>query len=143
MDQVHHALKDEPVTNLTFCAEGCGKLDLVHLFEAHESASLGSQLFDHVRSSGAVGHAVYPCAKRASPVEGLEALPQGDVDLLQQIARFVRIGFVDFHQALKRRSKVARGLDIQLVPAHTLDSQRVTQNITHFSNQSKMVLQCP
>ena len=47
-----------------------------------------------------------------------EAAPDREMDLLEQIAAFVGVGFVGAREALERRTEVRNRLPVQLVLRH-------------------------
>ena len=62
-----------------------------------------------------MGDAIDPRPQRAAPVEAGEAAPQGEVDLLQQIAPSIGIRLVGPRQSLERRTVGGGGLLVHRV----------------------------
>ena len=69
----------------------------------------------HLRDRRVVSDPVDPGPKGASAVESSKAPPERDMNLLQQVATFVRVAFVRPRQPLQRRAERRGGLGIQLL----------------------------
>jgi hypothetical protein len=61
------------------------------LLQRDQGRRVSAALADHVRGGSVVGHAVDPGTERAAPVKAIEAPPQGQMNLLQEIAALVPI----------------------------------------------------
>src|SRR4051812_23673929 len=68
---------------------------------------------DHVRRGHVVRDAIYPRTQRAIAREPFEAAPDGEVNVLQEIAALVAIEFIRARQPLERRAEFAGSLLVQ------------------------------
>jgi hypothetical protein len=89
---------------------------------------------DDPRDRGVVGHAIHPRAQRAAAVIASQAPPQGDVNVLQQVASSVRVSFVAAGQPLERGAERCAPLP-RSDPPFTSDSRNKSQHLTRASTQ--------
>ena len=62
-----------------------------------------------------MGHAINPRTQRAATVKTLETSPKTNVNLLQEIAPQVRVGFVSPCQTLERCRVICRSFLVKIV----------------------------
>jgi hypothetical protein len=86
------------------------------LFETHKSGE-GPALAKDMRSRHVVSHAIDPGAQGTAGIEALEASPQLKVNLLEQIATFVRVSFVGAREAFERSREFPGRVPIHFVLA--------------------------
>ena len=90
--------------------------ELIELIEGHERAPFQTRAAEHVRGGGIVGYSVDPGPQRALSIKGAEAAPDGEANVLQQIAADIGIGFVGNGKAAKCRPKLSGGLPVLEIP---------------------------
>jgi len=90
--------------------------DFSQLFEADEFAGLEAHLAADVGGGGVVGDAIDPGAEGAAAVKGFEAAPEGDVDLLEQVAAEVGVGLPGKGEAPESRAESSNSLFVAPVP---------------------------
>src|SRR6476661_4329385 len=74
----------------------------VEVFEWQQDMRIRTPLPDDIRRRGIVRDTIYPGAQRRSTFEFVKAPPQGEVNLLQQIATFIRIQLISPDQPFDR-----------------------------------------
>jgi hypothetical protein len=62
-----------------------------------------------------VSDPIYPGSQTAAPVEGGKASPKGDMDLLEQVAPPVGIGFIAPREAAERRAVSSDGFRVAMI----------------------------
>src|SRR3954454_12537708 len=70
---------------------------------------------DHMRRGHVVRDAIHPRAQRTITGEHFEAAPDGEVNILQEIAALVAIEFIRARQPLQRRAEFAGSLLVQRI----------------------------
>lgn len=87
---------------------------LFQLFEADQAGGPAAFAQD-IGGGGIVGDAEGPGFERAAAIEGGEATPELEVDLLAEVAAFVGIGFVTGGEAVDQAAVVVNGLVVALL----------------------------
>ena len=106
---------------------------ILQFFQPDERLIPEAPLPQNMRSSDIVRHAIEPGAERASPIKSAEAPPQGDVNLLQQVAPQIGITLVSASQPLQRGSIRLNRLLIELVlPGPECRHRRNGLNCAHI-----------
>jgi len=86
-------------------------LEFFQRYEARKDAALT----DNVRRRHMVGNAVDPCPQGAAAIVPLKTPPQLEVNILAQVAAFVRIRFVGPREPFERRSEAIRRIGVQRI----------------------------
>src|SRR4051812_20304655 len=91
---------------------------VVNVVETHRRPRAGAPVPDHVRRRNVVGNAIHPRPQRAIAGESLQAAPDGEMNVLEQIEPLVAIGFIRSRQPLQRRAVSASRFLVQNILRH-------------------------
>jgi hypothetical protein len=79
-----------------------------------------------------VSDAVNPGSQRTSFFVTLETSPQSEMDFLEQVEAFVRIGFVGAYQPVQCRAIRCHRFAVEVILAHMQGSPRTRKVVTKF-----------
>src|SRR5215471_4431235 len=89
---------------------GCFIRKRFQVFQSYEPGK-GPALTNDVRCGHMVGNAIDPGPQRTAAIVALETSPQLEMDLLDQVPAFFRVGLVSPGQPFERRTKLlSRGV---------------------------------
>lgn len=114
MDQLQEPLECVLMANRLFglgisCGQGAREF-----VEGHDGVSFESKSAAYMRGSNVMCHPIYPSAQRASAIELLQATPDRDVNLLNQVDASIRIRLIGPSQANDRLLVGVADLAIQV-----------------------------
>ena len=74
---------------------------MFEFLQADEGMRVDAPLADHVGNGGVVGDAIDPGAQGTARVPGRKTAPEGEVNLLEEVAEVIRVGLVGTGEAFE------------------------------------------